>query len=248
MRHSLVVTGIMAGLLMAGQGCTQQTDAAKDGTARSDAQGWTDHFEVPNANFASTGRSEYFVLEPGFQSVYEGTEDGEPTRLVITVTDQTEPVDGVETRVVEEREWAGGKLVEVSRNYFAIDKATRDVYYFGEDVDMYKDGKVKNHEGSWRSGVKGAHYGLAMPGSPKVGQRYYQEIAPDVAMDRAENVSTTIKAKTPAGEFKDCLKTEETTPLEPGTKEYKLYAPGVGLIMDGPLPLVKYGPGAAGKR
>ena len=67
-------------------------------------------------------------------------------------------------------------------------------------------------------------------------------------MDRVENVSTTVTKKTPAGEFGNCLKTEETTPLEPGTKEYKLYAPGVGLIADGPLLLAKYGPNAAGKQ
>jgi hypothetical protein len=203
---------------------------------------------VPKDHFASAGRGKYFVLEPGFQSVYEGREDGEPTRLVITVTDQTKTVDGVETRVVEEREWHDGQLTEVSRNYFAIDRATKDVYYFGEDVDTYKDGKVRNHEGSWQSGVNGAHYGLAMPGSPRVGQRYYQEMAPGQAMDRAEVVSTTATKRTPAGEFAGCVRTEETSPLEPGVREYKWYAPGLGLIADGTLPLVKFGPGAAGKQ
>jgi hypothetical protein len=86
-----------------------------------------------------------------------------------------------------------------------------------------------------------------MPGTPKVGQRYYQEIAPGEAMDRAEVVSTTGKKTTPAGAFENCVKTEETSPLEPGTKEYKWYAPGVGLIADGTLPLVKYGPGASSR-
>jgi hypothetical protein len=47
--------------------------------------------------------------------------------------------------------------------------------------------------------------------------------------------------RTPAGEFRNCLKTEETTPLEPGVKEYKYYARGVGLVQDGALKLVKYG-------
>jgi hypothetical protein len=133
-----------------------------------------------------------------------------------------------------------GQIVEVSQNYFAIDKTTSDVYYFGEDVDMYKDGKVSSHEGGWRSGKDGAHFGMFMPASPKVGQKYYQEIAPKVAMDRAEILSITEKVKVPAGEFGDCVKTEESTPLEKG-KEYKLYAPGVGLTNDGELKLVKYG-------
>jgi len=71
-----------------------------------------------------------------------------------------------------------------------------------------------------------------------IGQRYYQEAAPGVAMDRARVVSVTERGTTPAGTFERCLKTEETTPLEPGDKEYKLYAPGVGLIQDGPLVLI----------
>jgi len=60
-------------------------------------------------------------------------------------------------------------------------------------------------------------------------------------MDRAEIVSLSETVKTPAGEFKNCLKVEETTPLEPATKEYKYYAAGVGLVQDGSLKLVKYG-------
>jgi hypothetical protein len=150
-------------------------------------------------------------------------------------------VDGVTTRVVEERETKNDKLVEVSRNFFAISKKTNDVYYFGEEVDGHKNGKVVNHEGAWLSGENGAKFGLLMPGTPKVGLKHYQEHAPKAAMDRAEVVSLSESVETPAGKFKDCLKVEETTPLEPGVKEYKYYAPGVGLLRDGSLVLVKYG-------
>jgi hypothetical protein len=115
------------------------------------------------------------------------------------------------------------------------------VYYFGEDVDEYKDGKVVGHPGSWLSGVKGARFGLMMPGLPLVKARYYQELAPGAAMDRAEILSVSETVKTPAGVFKNCLKTLETTPLEPDTREHKLYAPGIGLIQDGALQLVRYG-------
>jgi hypothetical protein len=47
--------------------------------------------------------------------------------------------------------------------------------------------------------------------------------------------------KTPAGNFDHCLKTEETTPLEPRAREYKVYASGIGLIKDGDLLLIKHG-------
>lgn len=198
---------------------------------------WTSEFSVDKEDLVSSGRNVYFVLEPGNYLVLEG--DG--VQLTVSVLDEKEMIDGVETRVVEERETEDGQLVEVSRNYFALNKRTNDVFYFGEDVDIYEDGRVVSHEGAWRSGIQGARFGLIMPGQVNIEARYYQEVAPGVAQDRARHVSLGEKVKTPAGEFRDCLKVEETTPLEPGAKEYKYYAPGVGLIRDGELRLVRYG-------
>lgn len=203
----------------------------------SDDNSWTTEFAVEKGELASTGRNPYFSLEPGDQSTFEDDDE----RLVITVLNETKMVDGVETRVVEERETKGGKLVEVSRNFFAISKRTNSVFYFGEEVDIYKNGKIVNHEGAWLSGENGAKFGLMMPGQILLGGKFYQEIAPKVAMDRAEIVSQTETVKTPAGEFKNCLKIKETTPLEPGHDEFKRYAPGIGLIQDGSLKLVKHG-------
>ncbi len=139
----------------------------------------------------------------------------------------------------KERETNKGKLAEVSRNYFAFDKATGNVYYFGEDVDTFDaKGNITGHEGSWLAGVSGARFGLMMPGQPKVGERYCQEVAPGVAMDRAEVVSLTKKVKATAGTFKDCLATKESSSLEKGVEE-KVYAPGVGLLKDGGFKLAK---------
>ena len=198
---------------------------------------FTSTFAVDSGDFASTGRNPYFILEPGYMLTLE---DGK-TRLVVTVLAETKRVDGVETRVVEERETEGGQLIEVSRNFFAIHTKTNSVFYFGEDVDMYKDGKVTSHEGAWQSGVAGARFGLMMPGLPLLRARYYQEIAPKMAMDRAEITGMGETVMTPAGKFTDVLRTLETTPLEPLAKETKLYAPGVGLIQDAELKLVRYG-------
>jgi len=174
-------------------------------------------------------------LDPGRKLVLV---DGKDT-LTITVLDETKVVDGVKTRVVEERETKHGRLDEVSRNYFAFDKATGDIYYFGEDVDTYDaKGNIAGHEGSWLSGVNGARFGLMMPGKPIVGDRYYQEMAPSLAMDRAEVVALGKKVKVPAGTFKNCLKTKESSDLEAGVED-KLYAPGVGLLKDGGFRLAK---------
>src|SRR5581483_39233 len=95
---------------------------------------------------------------------------------------------------------------------------------------------VSGHEGSWTSGVNGAHFGLMMPGLPLLHARYYQELAPKTAMDRAEIATLTYAVTTPAGAF-TALRVRETTPLEPGHVEWKAYAAGVGLVEDGDLKL-----------
>jgi hypothetical protein len=187
------------------------------------------------ADLVSTGRTPYFILEPGYSLVLQGGD----AQLTVTVLNETKRVGGVEARVVEERETTRGRLVEVSRNYFAINKRTGDVFHFGEDVNAYEDGRIAEHAGAWLSGVNGARFGLMMPGRVMLGVRYYQEIAPRVALDRATIVGTGVTVKTPAGEFTNCLMVEETTPLQRFTTEYKYYAPGVGLVQDGALKLVK---------
>src|SRR5918993_1980346 len=201
---------------------------------------WMTSFDLENCDFASTGKNSYFILEPGYQVILEGEEDGEKLQLVMTVLNETKVVDGIETRVVEEKETEGGNLVEVSRNYFAICKPTNNAIYFGEDVDMYENGEIVSHEGVWLAGQNGAKAGMIMPDKVELGLKYYQEIAPGVAEDRAEIVSVNDTLDTPAGTFEQVLKTEETNPLKPGEKEFKFYAVEIGLIQDEAIKLVKY--------
>jgi len=212
--------------------------SSAQGGAQGQEKKWTDVFHVTPDELSSTGRNTFMILEPGYKLTLQGKEGKKNIELVVTVLKETRKVDGVETRIVEERESEDGQLVEISRNFFAISKRTASVYYFGEDVDMYKDGKVVSHEGAWLSGEKGAHFGIFLPGDALLGARFYQEIAPDVAMDRAEIVSLTEAVDTPSGKYDRVMKYEETTPLEKAI-EYKWFAPGIGLIQDANLKLVK---------
>ncbi len=204
-----------------------------------DSREFTDSFPEEKADLGPTGRNPYMILEPGHTLVLEAKEGGENVLLTITVLEETERVDGVETRVVEEREIKNGELYEVARNFFAISRKTNNVYYFGEEVDFYKDGKVVDHKGSWLSGEKGARFGLQMAAMPQVGSRHFQEVAPGVALDCAEILSVLETVEVPGGRFERVLKVEETNRVEPGQIEYKFHAPGVGLIQDGNLKLVR---------
>ena len=65
---------------------------------------FTSKFSVVADEWTNTGGNPYCKLDPGYTLVLQGKEDGKEARLIITVLNETLKVDGVETRVVEERE------------------------------------------------------------------------------------------------------------------------------------------------
>lgn len=211
---------------------------------------FTVDFDLDDCTFANDGRNPYFSLVPGDELRLEGEDDGEVEVVRIRVLNGTRTIkllteDGellrVKTRVVEEREWVDDELVEVSRNFFARCKETNDIFYFGENVDIYEDGQIVSHDGAWLAGKNGALPGVIMPGRFLVGSRYYQEIAPGVALDRAENKIMGMEVDVPAGSFEDCVEIIETSPLdEPGHESRKVYCEGIGLVIDGAAELVDF--------
>jgi len=207
----------------------------------SSENGWIDSFPIEEYTMVSTGKNPYWLLTPGRYVVLGALQPGGGEFVLISVLDETETIDGIETRVIEEREYDNGHLKEISRNFFAMAKETEDVFYFGEDVDDYENGEVTGHGGQWLAGENGARAGLFMPGKPAVGLRYYMEIHPGVAMDRAEIFQTDATVETPAGTFSRSLIVTESSPLEEGDESYKRYAPKVGMIFDDGLELYTWG-------
>jgi hypothetical protein len=213
---------------------------------------FTDNFPLKSCWFTPHGGNQYFPLTPNRQLYYnnarcvakgecEGLEE-----LWITTEPETRRISigsgkdrrQVIARVIEERETEDGDLKEVSRNFFSMCAPARDVYYFGEEVDIYEDGAIVSHDGAWLAGRNGALPGIVMPDSAfLLGTRYFQEQAAGVALDRAEHVETGVQLTLPAGTFKGCIKTIETTSLEPGAESIKFYCPGVGLVIDNELEL-----------
>jgi len=207
-------------------------------------ESWTSSFNMGDCNFSTTGTNPYFILQPGYQLVFAGVEDGESLNVTVTVSNETKVVgDGIVTRVVEERTVNSetNDLKEITRDYFAICDKTNSVFYFGEDVNNYENDELVDHEGSWLHGSNNARAGLIMPGTVLLGSRYYQEIAPDVALDKAEIVSMNQTVSVPAGSFRDVIKMTETNDLEPGIQEDNLHALGIGQVIDNELELVSHG-------
>ena len=205
------------------------------------AKDWQDEFLMANRTLTPTGASKYSIISPGFQLVLAS----KYAKLTITVLDETKEINGIMTRVVEEREERHGALFEVSRNFVAIDQKTGDVFSFGETVAFYKQGKVVSHAGSWQAYTNGNRPGLIIPGDPHAGMTYYQELAPGVAMGRAEILSIADRVPTPAGTWNNCvtmvayIKNKWLDLIAPS--EYRAYAPGIGIVQEQDMKLVSYG-------
>jgi hypothetical protein len=186
----------------------------------------------------------YFPSPVGSQIVLEGGGWFSDLLVRITVLDETRTVAGVETRVVEEYEAEDGRVREISRNYFA---QTREgtVCYFGEEVDIYdSDGKIVSNAGAWLADGATNVPGIFMPSSPEVGQAFPQEVAPGIAEDEATIVESGTVTEVPAGTFNDTLTIVDRNPLD-GDQGAKVYARGVGLIIDGSTELTSVSmPGA----
>ncbi len=234
MSRSVISLGLLA-LAGALAPCALSTPLAPVAAKR-----FTRDVSTDGCAFSSIGTNDYFPLDPGRYSILQGMDHGHLDRLEIRVLDEMKKVGGVDCRVVEEAKLVDGELVEIVRAYYAVDAATRNVHSFGEQVDEYENGVVVGHAGSWEAYLQGAQPGLAMPGTPLLGARYYVQQVPGVAEDRAEITELPEGVKTPAGMFRACLITEETSVLEPGETAVKAYAPGVGVVKDAHLKLIAY--------
>jgi hypothetical protein len=135
----------------------------------------------------------------------------------------------VEALTVEDREINHGQIVEVALDYIAqADDGT--VYYLGEDVDEYRDGKVISHSGAWLFGIDTQRMGVMMPAHPRVGDKYRSEDISRNSWESDEVVALAETVAVPAGTFKNCVRIREK--LSEGTTEYKLYARGVGVVKE----------------
>jgi hypothetical protein len=165
----------------------------------------------------------WFPLTPGTVYRYEGVKDGKRSREVMTVTHRTIEVAGVKCVVVDDRLWLNGHLEEKTNDWYAQD-AKGNVWYFGEDTaELDESGKVTSREGSWRTGVKGARAGILMPANPRVGQKGLQEYWRGHAEDHFKVLAYLGK---------NTLLVEETTPLEPGVVDHKMYVRGTGTVLE----------------
>ena len=192
------------------------------------AQSAVMEFNIMNFHDPLKIDNKYFPLEPGTTMIYNGTsEDGEPFKNVFVVTNETKVILGINTRIVHDDAYVNGEHEEKTDDWFAQDD-DGNVWYMGEYTTDLTEGS--SHEGSWEAGKNGANAGIIMEAQPKVGDKYDQEVAKDVAEDKATILSTNEKVCVAYGCFSNVIKTEDINPLEPEIVENKYYASNIGEI------------------
>jgi uncharacterized membrane protein YkoI len=71
-----------------------------------------------------------------------------------------------------------------------------------------------------------------MPGTFKVGEKYIYDGHEAEAYGYTENMATGLTVTTPAGTFKNCVKTREYSLINPADISDKIWCKGVGIVSD----------------
>jgi hypothetical protein len=184
---------------------------------------------VNPAGFSARVDNPWFPLEPGTTYRYVGIKDGLPSRDIVVVTHQTRTIQGVPCVAVRDQLYVRGKLHERTTDWYSQDRQG-NVWYFGEQTaELDRNGQVTSTEGTWLAGRDGAEPGIYMPAHPRVGQTGRQEYYKGHAEDHVRVAAVIGTVASGAGAS---VLTEETTPLEPGVLDHKLYVRGVGTVME----------------
>jgi len=184
----------------------------------------------PPTQFSARVTNPWFPLVPGTRYLYVGVKGGRPSRDLVTVSRATRTIMGVPCAVVRDRLYLAGRLEERTTDWYSQD-SKGNVWYLGEDTaELDARGRVTSTSGTWTAGVDGAQPGIYMPADPHVGQSGRQEYYRGRAEDHFAVIGLfrTVTGAPAAS----TLLTKETTPLEPGTVDHKLYVRGIGTVLE----------------
>ena len=181
--------------------------------------------------FVSVIDNPYYPLPVGRTLVYRGVRDGQTQVDRVTVTDRTKVIGGVIATVVRDVARHGTTVLEATTDWFAQD-TQGNVCYLGEDTKAYLPNGQVDTSGSWEAGVNGAVSGVIMEANPQIPDSYRQEYLVGEAEDTAWIVGRGGSLKVPYGTVHDVLTSLEHTALEPDVVDQKVYAPGLGIVLE----------------
>jgi hypothetical protein len=184
------------------------------------------------ANFQTPKSNAYFPLNPGTTYTFRGVSKQGVELNTVDITKKTKTILGVATTVVHDVvRIEDGSISEDTLDWYAADK-NGNVWYFGEDTKVYDHGTLLTTAGSWEAGKNGATPGIIFLANPHVGDQYRQENSPGIVEDMAKIINLDETVTVEYGTFNHCIETTEWTPIEPGIRSHKFYAPGFGTVLE----------------
>jgi hypothetical protein len=183
------------------------------------------------AHFVAVIDNPYFPLPVGRTLVYTGVKDGQSQTDTVAVTDQKKVILGITATVVSDVATHDGNVLEKTFDYYAQDDQG-NVWYLGEDTTAFLPNGKADTSGSFLAGVNGAQPGIIMEANPQIPDAYRQECAFGQAEDTAWVVGTSGSVSVPYGKVRNVLTTLESTRLEPGAYDEKVYGPGLGIVSE----------------
>jgi hypothetical protein len=185
------------------------------------------------SDFSTKIDNRYFPLPVGWTWIYKGVKEGKPQIDHVTVTSMTKRVaEGITARTITDvAKTPAGKLLEKTTDWYAQDKRG-NVWYFGERTAAYLPGGKIDRSGSWEAGVKDGEPGIIMLANPRVPDAYRQEYQRGNAEDTAWIVNRGTSVSVPYATFHGALTSLEFARIEPKVVDQKIYAPGVGIVLE----------------
>ncbi|NOT35361.1 MAG: hypothetical protein HOP12_14550 [Candidatus Eisenbacteria bacterium] len=162
-----------------------------------------------------------------------GNVDGAPFRVEVTLLPGTRLItwngNAVETLVSQYVAFLGGRIHEVALDWYAqADDGA--VWYFGEDVFNYEDGRISDTDGTWLAGLDGPP-GMIMAGVPQVGDVWRPENICESVFEEVTVQSVGVTVNGPQGPINGAIIVRELH-LD-GTQESKTFAPAYGEFSTG---------------
>ncbi|HZN80915.1 MAG TPA: hypothetical protein VFC01_14700, partial [Mycobacterium sp.] len=167
------------------------------------------------------------------QTIYGGHVDDKPFRTEVTLFPDTKPIvwqgKTVDTAVSQYVAYLDGRIHEVAIDWYA-QADDGSVWYFGEDVFNYEDGKVADTNGTWVAGDT-TPAAMIMPARPQIGNVYRPENAPGIAFEEVRVDKADLQVDGPSGKISGAIEVNELH--MDGTREGKIFAPGYGEFSTG---------------
>jgi hypothetical protein len=187
--------------------------------------------------------NKWFPLAPGTQFTFVGEEglgDEEvrilPRIVVFTVTDMIKVIDGVETLVIWDQDFAideeGEQFLLEEELAFFVQDEDGNVWNLGEYPEEFEDGEFAGAPNTWIHGVEDAQGGILVLGEQRRGTEYLEGLVPSIEFFDCALVHRILGRLDVGGElFEKVVVIRQTSPFDPeGGIQQKYYAPGVGLV------------------